>query len=414
MEKNLSGKDVVVEIKKWIESNYFNQISLGELAEQYFINLNYLCELFLRETGKNFRTYVTDVRLKKAEQYLIFTDFTIDRISDLIGYKERGYFTRVFKNSYGVSPGHFRRKNLEKAAENAEKYVYIAVFRDDPLILDQDIYGLEYFAKQCNVHAMIEAPAEYDSELSVHILENVIKRHPAGIMVCAPDDLFIPYINDAVEKGIPTITVDCDIPGSKRLATVSSNWKEIGRIMATEAVKAINYRGKVALLDMRSMSSPNMKDAFNAFSAIATQHKEVQLLGEFDDHGNAAWAKQITNELLDEHPDIAALLGFDSKSAIGICQVLKERNLKGKVKVFSVDMTTNHIALLREGYINLLIGQKRSLFTYYGGRILYDINHSNLEIAKGIAYNKFLNVPDFIDTGLIVIDRDNLEKYLQR
>lgn len=409
--KALRGRDIILKIKREIDTGYFNPISLSDFSAQYYMSSNYLSNLFRQEVGSSFSKYLTSIRIDKSKQYLKYTDFTLEKIADLIGYNDRGYFSRMFKEACGISASEYRKDAMTQAENCSEEYVYIAVFKNDPLMFEQDLYGLSYFSKEYHVRAIIAAPEEIDNELGAHILESVIERRPAGIMVCAHDPIYTPFINEAMDKGIPTVTVDCDAPESKRIAIVSSNWNVIGEVMAAELAKMINYKGKVACLGMPV--STDMKMAYPAFCRAMAEFPDIDVLGEYDDKSKSLFAEQITSGLLAAHPDLSGIAGFDSRSAIGACRTLKKSNLRGVVKVASIDMTSEHISLLRDGYIDMLLGQKRSLFTYYGGLLLYHCNHGSLEISKRLHNGLFINVPHFIDTGFIKLTRDNLDKYIR-
>ena len=407
----LSGRELVSRIKHQIDTNYFYPLKLSDFAIAYHINPNYLSELFNRQVGSNFVKYLTMTRIEKAKQYLRNTGFSTETIADLIGYNDRGYFSRIFSEYCHSRPSEYRREFRMQTSRFREEYVYVAIFRNDPLMIEQDMYGLQLFAMENNVKAIIEAPAELDIEFGIHIFDDVINRHPAGIMVCAYDPAYIDCINKAIRKGIPTITVDCDVPTSNRIATVSSNWNTIGETLADELASSLHECGKVAVLDMSV--STNMKTAYAAFRKTMDKYPNINVLGEYDDYGNVAVAEQIIKDLLREHPDLAGITGFDSRSAIGACSAIRKAGLRGQVKVTSVDMTSAHLSLLRDGYIDVLLGQKRALFTYYGGKLLYQCNHSQLEISKHMRGKNIYNVPSFIDTGLIKITRDNLDEMFE-
>ncbi len=406
-----SGKEIVRCIKNDMEINYFSPLNLSDYAELYNVNPNYLSSLFYSETGINFIKHLTNIRVEKAKQYLRYTQFSMEKITEMVGYGDRCYFSRTFKEHSGVSPSQYRKDASVKTRLDQEEYVYVAAFKNDPIIIEQDMCGLSYFSQKYNVHAVLEAPDEYDREMAANLLRNVISRRPSGLMVCAHDDSFIPYINEAVDSGIPTITVDTDAPGSKRIATVSSNWQKIGEEMARTLAELVSYRGKVAVLDISH--SYNMQIAYNAFCDVMEGHRDIVIVDRFNDMCSATLAESLTAQTLAAHPDLAGIAGFDSRSAIGACKALKKANLNRVVKVVSIDITSKHIDLLLDKSIDMLLGQKRSLFTYYGGCLLYECNHGNLAISRLVDFDRFTSIPTFIDTGCIRVTRDNVMQYLK-
>lgn len=94
----------------FINENYKANISLIDIVERLNINSEYFCRIFKKETGKTFLTYLTDYKMKKAEELLIKSDLSIQEISDKLGYSSVAYFSRVFKNKTGENPYKYRSR----------------------------------------------------------------------------------------------------------------------------------------------------------------------------------------------------------------------------------------------------------------------------------------------------------------
>lgn len=63
---------------------------------------------FKNETGENFSTYLTRVRMEKAKQFLRDRRFRIYEDSEKFGYRNSKSFARAFAEYYGVSLSQFR------------------------------------------------------------------------------------------------------------------------------------------------------------------------------------------------------------------------------------------------------------------------------------------------------------------
>lgn len=361
--------------------------------------------LFLSETGMNFSDFVTAIRIRKAKEYLKFTELSTERIAELVGYCNRTHFSAVFTKITGSSPSAYRNK-CRLTNKSDEAYMYVSLSKKDPMIIGQDLKGLKLFAEEYNVKSFIEAPETFNRSLVEKILEKVIAKKPAGLMITAYDEVFVPYINLAMRAGIPTITVDCDCPESGRIATVTSDWYEIGRLQAVYLAKAIDYRGKIAIL--YSEGPNNIRCGIKGFKSEISKYPEIEMIGMYDDAIDLYQAEKLAHEILGEFPDLAGAAGFDSHSAPGFCAALKKRGLAGKVKVTSVDVSPQLISLLEEGAVEMLVGQKRELFTYYGGKLLYSYNHSELTISPNIKGLCVSNIPSKIDTGVFVVKKEDV------
>ncbi|MGE5581622.1 MAG: response regulator [Bacillota bacterium] len=108
-EKRISvNQTLVEEVRRHIEENYAQDITLSEMANQYKISPGYLSLLFTERTGKNFIEYLTERRIKKAQELLKHTDMKIYEIACAVGYNDSYYFSSCFKKVVGVTPSEYR------------------------------------------------------------------------------------------------------------------------------------------------------------------------------------------------------------------------------------------------------------------------------------------------------------------
>lgn len=83
-------------------------ITLAELASRLNYSIPY-CSKYIKEaTGYTFTQLLKYVRFQKAENYLLSTSYSIQRISELLGYENPENFVRAFKKEYHCSPSQFR------------------------------------------------------------------------------------------------------------------------------------------------------------------------------------------------------------------------------------------------------------------------------------------------------------------
>lgn len=95
----------------YIQEHIAENFSLDDAASFAGVSSFYLSKLFKEETGETFINYVTDRRLEKGRLMLCETELSIKEISAEIGYNDQNYFSRIFKNKFGISPTDFRNTN---------------------------------------------------------------------------------------------------------------------------------------------------------------------------------------------------------------------------------------------------------------------------------------------------------------
>ena len=102
------NNDVVREILRYLHDNYYQDISLRDLADRYFLNPSYLCRTFKKQVGKPFTVYLANLRLRHACELLRATTMSVYEIAERCGYKDYFYFARLFKRTLGVTPSQYR------------------------------------------------------------------------------------------------------------------------------------------------------------------------------------------------------------------------------------------------------------------------------------------------------------------
>lgn len=97
----------VVKVLAYVESGYAS-CSLTELAGLLHYDLYALSREIKRKTGKTYTQLVQEKRLAQAAFLLKNTDRNVDDIVGAVGYENIGYFHRIFRETYGMSPRQYR------------------------------------------------------------------------------------------------------------------------------------------------------------------------------------------------------------------------------------------------------------------------------------------------------------------
>lgn len=92
-----------------IEKHYVNSaLSLQTIAKELNISANYLSNLFSKKRGIPFKKYLQQYRVQQAEKLLIESDIAIATITEMVGFIDGNYFTKVFKDYYHLTPSRYR------------------------------------------------------------------------------------------------------------------------------------------------------------------------------------------------------------------------------------------------------------------------------------------------------------------
>lgn len=110
---NTSKHNKVSEVASFIVDNPADAISLANLADRFFINKSYLSRIFKEVTGFTVNEYINIHRIKKAQELLLTTNYSISEISAMVGYESITYFERVFRKYMRTSPLKYRKENKD-------------------------------------------------------------------------------------------------------------------------------------------------------------------------------------------------------------------------------------------------------------------------------------------------------------
>ena len=100
---------LVSRAKEYICKNVHEQISLVSVADYLEIHPSYLSKIFKMITGETFTDYLTTVKMSEAERLLKTTNMRVYEISELLKYNDPGYFIKLFRKVFGVSPNEYRQ-----------------------------------------------------------------------------------------------------------------------------------------------------------------------------------------------------------------------------------------------------------------------------------------------------------------
>lgn len=97
-------------VLSYIEKNFANIKSIDEIALHVYLNKNYLCRMFKKETNMTIMDYLYNYRIKQACEMLNNTDSSVAEIGALCGFESTSHFIKMFKSMLDCTPGKFRKK----------------------------------------------------------------------------------------------------------------------------------------------------------------------------------------------------------------------------------------------------------------------------------------------------------------
>ncbi|MBO5068937.1 MAG: helix-turn-helix transcriptional regulator [Roseburia sp.] len=99
--------------KRYIEENYMQDISVGELAKMTCYSSDRFRHLFAEEFGLYPQNYLMKVRLENASHLLRTTDYSCMEIAMMCGFADSGQMTKMIKKKYGMTPNEIRKSAIK-------------------------------------------------------------------------------------------------------------------------------------------------------------------------------------------------------------------------------------------------------------------------------------------------------------
>jgi ribose transport system substrate-binding protein len=274
--------------------------------------------------------------------------------------------------------------------------------------------GFEAAGAEYGVSVDTRGPAGLNAQAEVDEFNAMVARKPAGILVSvANSTLMQPAIDAAIAAGIPVITIDSDSPESKRLYFIGTNNREAGRLGGAHVAAQLNGKGNVVFFT--NPGQPNLDERLKGYNDIFAGYPGIKVVEVFDIKADAGTALDQAGVYL-ARTGAAKVDGFiclDSRSGVNVAEAFKRRNVTDRMLV-AMDVDTDTLALVGDGTIDSTISQKPYTMAFMGLKALDDIHHYPVKPLGGdYGLNPYSPFPAFIDTGVALVDKSNLDAVLR-
>lgn len=274
--------------------------------------------------------------------------------------------------------------------------------------------GFVKAAAEYGVTAQLRGPDTYDAQAELAEFRKAVASKPAGILISVADAaLMREDINSAVSANVPVITVDSDAPTSQRLYFIGTNNLAAGRLGAQRLVEKLHGKGNVVFFSIPGQ--PNLDERQKGYIDVFTEHPQMKIIDTFNIRGEAGAAFDRTEQLLAKTgaDKIDAFVSLESSSGKAVAEVLKRHNATDRVLI-AMDVDPETLNGVKGGEIEATVSQKPYTMGYVGLKALAEI-HQYLPhpFRTNYAVDTFAPYPSFVDTGTALVDKDNVDLYLQ-
>ena len=209
---------------------------------------------------------------------------------------------------------------------------------------------------QQGAELLVRTIPHIDLELQLRLIDELVQEGIDGLALTPVEDMRIRERIDQLSETLPVVTLNTDIPHSRRLCYIGQNGFQAGRACASLMNILTGGRGKVLMItSFLSLNAHQSRiDGFQTEIEAISPTIELLPLRCCSDQRDIAY--QIVCETLEAYPDLAGVYisanGFD-----GIADALREYDRVGKTRFICYDSTPVNIQNLHAGIIDFLIDQ---------------------------------------------------------
>lgn len=277
---------------------------------------------------------------------------------------------------------------------------------DNPVFLDSKTGG-EAAAKELGVNFIWTGSTTADAASQVSVIEGLIQRKVDGLLISCTDAGALKNVIDrAVAAGIKVATFDSDSPDSKRSFYCGTDNYKAGLACGEMMVQLVkNAKKEKETIDCAILTGGlgafNLNERIRGFKdAVAGKIKiNYTTTMACDDDTNRA--VELMEQYVRANPNLDAFFvvgGWPYFSKPGSMPNVKAWVEKGGLLV-SMDTFYPCLVYMKDGAASALVGQDFLAMGDLGVRRLVDVINGK-------------SVPDFVDTGLVLVDQSNLDEVL--
>lgn len=98
------------QIEAYIKQHIDQELTLQMVADRFFYNPSYLSRLFKSKINKNYMTFITEIRIRYAQECLTEPHYLITDICNMCGYKSYKHFVKTFRAVTNMTPTEYRKQ----------------------------------------------------------------------------------------------------------------------------------------------------------------------------------------------------------------------------------------------------------------------------------------------------------------
>lgn len=252
--------------------------------------------------------------------------------------------------------------------------------------------GFEDFGVQGRVMFTQEGTVEEQKEM----LERALKSEPDALVISPLSTAVIPQLDEFINKDIPVLFVNLDLPWSSKTTYIGTNHLNLGKRSGELIASKLQPGDKVAIIGRPALvEEERIRGAIESLEKIGIKIVTKRIKTPVYD---PAEIQAVMETILEEYPDIKGVIATTDYIALPALEIIQEHGLE--IPITGAEGVTEMLEQIQQGNQSIGIAQNP-----------YDMGYLSVEAAlkaiKGEKVNKR------IDSGVDFITQSNAEQRLE-
>lgn len=258
--------------------------------------------------------------------------------------------------------------------------------------------GAEAAATEYNLKLTITGPeTEEDYEAQNRMVADAVAAGAEALVFSAIDyENNASAIDDAARAGVKIVAIDSSVASEMVSTYIGTDNYAAGRMAAQAALERVEGELTVGIVNY-DISSANGQEREHGAVDLLQESGRAEVAAVINTLAEAGQAKEDTEAMLAEHPEINVLLAFNEPTSVGAAEAVSALGLSESVFLVGFDSNVVTVDGLQEGSVDALVVQNPYAMGYLGVESAY-----KLLAGQGDSLEKT------VDTSTQVVDRENI------
>lgn len=258
--------------------------------------------------------------------------------------------------------------------------------------------GAEATATEYNLKLTITGPeTEEDYEAQNRMVADAVAAGAEALVFSAIDyENNASAIDDAARAGVKIVAIDSSVASEMVSTYIGTDNYAAGRMAAQAALERVEGELTVGIVNY-DISSANGQEREHGAVDLLQESGRAEVAAVINTLAEAGQAKEDTEAMLAEHPEINVLLAFNEPTSVGAAEAVSALGLSESVFLVGFDSNVVTVDGLQEGSVDALVVQNPYAMGYLGVESAY-----KLLAGQGDSLEKT------VDTSTQVVDRENI------